>query len=110
MVLVGDDDGHQRFPLYLKGGMVNTVIHALLHLHRRNSHTLIVGHDGSGSGLKGIHLALGIFRGGVLMAPPVIQNLRDMMNLLLSRRLRTPENEIIILGAVKFLAESAHLL
>ena len=108
MVLVGDDDGHQRFPLYLKGGMVNTIVHALLHLHRRNSHTLIVGHDGSGSGLKGIHLALRVAGRGILMAAPVIEDLGNMVYPLC--RLRTPENEIIILGAVKLLAESAHLL
>ena len=108
MVLVGDDNRHQRFPLYLKGGMVNAVIHALLHLHRRNSHTLIVGHDGSGSGLKGIHLALRVAGRGILMAAPVIEDLWNMVYPLC--RLRTPENEIIILGAVKLLAESAHLL
>ena len=88
--------------------MVNAVIHTLLHRHRRNSHPLIVGHNGSGTSLKGIHLALRVAGRGILMATPVIEDLGNVVYSLSG--LRTPENEIIILGAVKFLAESAHLL
>ena len=41
------------------------------------------------------------------MAAPVVQHLGNMVNLL--RRLRAPENEIIVLGPIKLLPEPSHL-
>ena len=88
--------------------MVNTVIHAFFHLLRLDSHPFIVGHNSSGASLKGVHLALRVTGRGILVAAPVIENLGNMEYSLC--RFRTAENKIIILGAVKLLAEPSHLL
>ena len=79
--------------------MVNSVIHALFHGQRPDSHTLIMSLNGPRPRLKGVKLALRIAGGGILMAAPVIQRLRYMVNL--SGLLRAAENEVVILGSVK---------
>ena len=85
--------------------MVNAVVHALFHTLRLDSHTVIVGHNGSRTCLEGVELALRIAGRRVLVAAPVVKHLGNVVNL--SRRLHTPENKVIVLGSVKFLAESS---
>ena len=63
--------------------------------------------DGTFSRVKRIHLACRIVRRRCLMRPPVIQHFRDVADVF--RRLRTPEDEIIILRTVILSAEPANL-
>ena len=108
MILVRNDHGHQRVSLDVKGGMVNAVIHTLLHLLCRNAAALIMGHDGSCTCLKGVQLALRVAGGGFLMTAPVIQHLRNMTDFLCV--LGAAEDKIIVLGTVKLVPEAAHLI
>ena len=64
--------------------------------------------NGTSAGFKSIHLACRIICCGGFVGPPVIKDLRYMDHF--PCLLHTAENEIIILGAVKFPAESAHCL
>ena len=61
--------------------------------------------NGTSAGFKSIHLACRIICCGGFVGPPVIKDLRYMDHF--PCLLHTAENEIIILGAVKFPAESA---
>ena len=53
------------------------------------------------SRIKCIQLALRILRCGIFMASPVIQDLRNMMDLFRSRMFHTTEDKVIILRSVK---------
>ena len=108
VVLVRNDDGNQRISHDLPGGVVNAEVHSLFHLLIGDPHPVVVGHDGSRPRLEGVHLALRIAGRGILVTPPVIEHLRNMPHL--AGLFGTPEDEIVILGAVKLLPESAGLL
>ena len=71
---------------------------------------LVMSLDGSFPRLKSIGLALRVLRGGILMASPVIEDLRNMIYFLRLHRLHTAENKIIILGPVKLRTEQSHLI
>ena len=88
--------------------MVNAVIHALFHTLSLDTHALIVSHNGAGSGLKSVQLALRVAGRGILMTAPVIQYLWYMDDLFCL--FGAPEDKIIVLSAVKLLAETAHLI
>ena len=62
--------------------------------------------DGTLSGIKGIHLAGRIICCRSLVHPPVIQDPGDVSDM--RRFLRTPEDQVIILGSVKSSPETAH--
>ena len=79
--------------------MVDSVVHALFHRQRPDSHAFIMSLNSPRPRLEGVELALRIAGGGILMAAPVIQRLRHMVNL--SGLLRAAENEVVILGSVK---------
>src|SRR5699024_3316609 len=72
--------------------------------------SLVMSLDGSFSRLKSVGLALRILSGGILMASPVIEDLRNMIYFLRLHRLHTAENKIIILGPVKLRTEQPHLI
>ena len=108
VVLIGNDHRHKGLSLNPKMRVVNAVIHTFFHGFCRDSHTLIVRHNRSGAGLKGVHLAFRIAGCGTLMAAPVVEHLWNMNDF--SCFFRTPENKIIILSTVKLLPKASHLI
>ena len=72
VVLIGDDHRYQGLSVQLERGMIDPVIHTLFYLFRFYPHPLIMGHDGAGSCLKGIELALRVAGRGILVTAPVI--------------------------------------
>ena len=108
MVLVRDNYGHKRIILDLKRRVIDPVINALFYLFCLNSHSLIVVHDGTGTGCKGIKLALRVACRGIRVAAPVIEHLRDVADLLCI--LCTAENKVVILGSVIFRPETADFI
>ena len=108
MILIGNDNRHQRIILDFKGGMINTIVHTFFHLLRLNAHPVVMFHNGPGTGLERIQFTLRIAGGRILMASPVVQHLRDMHDLI--GFFRTTENKIIILCPIKFLSQTAYLL
>ena len=109
MILIGDDDGDQRIMVADKFCAVQSQEFSLEHL-RMNPCSLIMGLDGSFSRLKSVCLALRVLSGGILMASPVIEDLRNMIYFLRLHRLHTAENKIIILSSVKLRTEQPHLI
>ena len=75
-----------------------------------NPSSLIMLLNGTFSCFKSISLAFRIFSCGILMAAPVIKDLRNMADFLRLHRLDTAENKIIILSSVKFAAQHSHFL
>ena len=108
MVLVWDNYRYQRIILDLKRRVIDPVIHALFHLFCLNSYSLIVVHDGTGTGCKGIKLALGVACRGIRVAAPVIEHLWDMADLLCI--LCTAENKVVILSSVIFRPETTDFI
>ena len=106
VILIGDYYRYQRFSFYRKSGMVNPIVHAFFYRLNANAQPFKMGFDCSGSCLKRVHLALRIAGRGVLVTPPVVQHFWNVVNP--SGRLCTPENKVVILGAVKLLTESSH--
>ena len=108
VVLVRDNYGHKRIILDLKRRVIDAVIHALFYLFCLNSHSLVVVHDGTGTGCEGIKLALRVACRGIRVAAPVIEHLRDMADLLCV--LRTAENKVVILRSVILCPEAANFI
>ena len=108
MVLVWDNYRYQRSILDLKRRVIDPVIHTLFYLFCLNSHSLIVVHNGTGTGCEGIKLALRVACRGIWVAAPVIEHLRDMADLLCI--LCTAENKVVILGSVIFRPETADFI
>ena len=108
VVLVWDNYRYQRIILDLKRRVIDPVIHALFHLFCLNSYSLIVVHDGTGTGCKGIKLALGVACRGIRVAAPVIEHLWDMADLLCI--LCTAENKVVILSSVIFRPETTDFI
>ena len=107
LILIWNDNRDQRFSL-------NRIRHPVKSKIRRmtyrppDSGSFQMSLYSPLSGVKGVHLAGRIICCGSLMSSPVIKDFRDMPHLF--RLLYAPENEIIVLGPVKLLAETARLL
>ena len=108
MVLVRDNYRDKRVILDLKRRVIDPVINALFYLFCLNSHSLIVVHNGTGTGCEGIKLALRVACRGIRVAAPVIEHLRDVTDLLCV--LRTAENKVVILGSVIFRPKTADFI
>ena len=106
MILIRDNHRDERRARNPVNRVVNPIIHALFHALCFNARPLIVGHNRPRPGLKGIELALRVAGRRILMAAPVVEHLRNMADP--GRALRAPENKIIILRPVKFMAKTAH--
>ena len=107
LLTVRNDNRNQRFSLHRILHTVKSKIRSMLH-GSRSSGPFEIPLNGTSAGFKSIHLACRIICCGGFMGPPVIKDLRYMDHF--PGLLHTAENEIIILGAVKFPAESAHCL
>ena len=75
-----------------------------------NTCSLIMRLDCAFSGFKRIRLALRIFRSGILMASPVIKDLRHMIDFLRLHSFDAAENEVIILRSVIFFTKHTYLI
>ena len=109
MIFIGNDNGDQRIMITDKFCSVQSQEFSIQNL-RLNADSVIVLLHCSSSCLKCIRLAFRVLGSGIFVAAPVIQDLRHMIDFLILHSFHTTENEIIILGSVKFFTQHSHLV
>ena len=107
MILVGNQNGDQRVIFTNIAGPVKSQILPFINLCLYAG-SFIMCLNGPLACIKGIHFALRILRSGILMAPPVIKNPGNMINIFCS--FHTAPDKIVILGAVKFRPQHSNLI
>ena len=99
VIFIRNDNGDQWIIISYKFCPVQSQIFSLKNLCL-HADPVIMCLDSSLSRVKSITFALRILGSGLLMAPPVIENLRHMADLI--RRFHTAEDKIIILRSIVF--------
>ena len=107
LILVRNQNRHQRLTFDFQAHFIEDENACVLHF-RLIPQTGVMLSEGLFAGLDGIGLAVLIARCGGLRSPPVIENLRDMVNPV--GLLDAAKQEIVILGSVTFLPKKAGFL
>ena len=109
MIFIRNNDRDQRVIIPQEFCPVESQELSLAHFHF-NTDPVIMRLHRPLSRIKCIQLALRILRCGIFMASPVIQDLRNMMDLFRSRMFHTTEDKVIILRSVKLSAQHSDLI